>query len=219
MAAVGCLEKEIQFQKETIEEQDVRQAKDRLPTKNIYIRLKTLLFYQKHPSQGPTLRLLSSSTGIRHEDSCSTWSHIAVGWVSIPWIRCPPRPLPCAPARFGRRCADMAASDMTSSRPGTENGAALPFPDHETKSLPAHRRRGPAIRTRAKVLQGEGDRGRGTLFQKRPPPPENTRPPPSKTMLQLPRQPPRRHLPKRARQGERLPQRDQASATARAGGP
>lgn len=219
MAAVGCLEKEIQFQKEAIKEQGMRQAKDRLPTKNFYIRLKTLFFHQKHPAKGPPYAC------------CPLLPASAMRIAAPPGLISPsdgspfrgygtrPGHCPCAPARFGRRCADMAASDMTSSKPGTENSAALPFPDHETKSLPAHRRRGPAIRTRAKVLQGEGDRGRGTLFQKCPPPPENTRPPPSKTMLQLPRPPPRRHLPKQARQGERLPQRDQASATARAGGP
>lgn len=53
MAAVGCLEKEIQFQKEAIKEQGMRQAKDRLPTKIFYIRLKTLFFHQKHPAKGP----------------------------------------------------------------------------------------------------------------------------------------------------------------------
>lgn len=55
MAAVGCLEKEIQFQKEAIEEQDVRQAKDRLPTKNIYLRLKTSFFPSKTSRPGNRL--------------------------------------------------------------------------------------------------------------------------------------------------------------------
>ena len=55
MAAVGCLEKEIQFQKEAIEEQDVRQAKDRLPTKNIYLRLKTSFVPSKTSRPGNRL--------------------------------------------------------------------------------------------------------------------------------------------------------------------
>lgn len=47
MAAVGCLEKEIQFQKEAIKEQDARQAQDMPLTKNIRIQLKTFLFPKK----------------------------------------------------------------------------------------------------------------------------------------------------------------------------
>lgn len=214
MAAVGCLEKEIQFQKEAIEEQDVRQAKDRLPTKNIYLRLKTSFFPSKTSRPGnrleyppvirtcpftrdPRLRRLTDEPPAR-------------------MLHRPPLPpfltMPCSGSR-------LAITPAASFLLGTGDARALPFPDHETKSLPASRRRGPAIRTGAKVLRGEGARGRGTLFQKRPPPPENTRPPPSKTMLQLPRPPPRRHLPKRARPGGRRPRKDQASATARAGGP
>ncbi|MBR2610854.1 hypothetical protein [Desulfovibrio sp.] len=38
------LEKEIQFQKEAIKEQDARQARDRPLMKNIRIQLKTFLF-------------------------------------------------------------------------------------------------------------------------------------------------------------------------------
>lgn len=218
MAAVGCLEKEIQFQKEAIEEQDVRQAKDRLPAKNIYLRLKTSFFPSKTSRPGnrleypPVIRTCPEpvrSPGIRAS---------AASRMSLPPACCTVRP-----CRRSRRChtpeAALPLLRAASFLLGTGDARALPFPDDETKSLPASRRRGPAIRTGAKVLRGEGARGRGRFFQERPPPPENTRPPPLKTMLQLPRPPPRRHLPKRARQGARRPRKDQASATARAGGP
>ncbi|WP_455551820.1 hypothetical protein [Desulfovibrio sp.] len=48
------LEKEIQFQKEAIKEQAVRQAKDRLSTENIYIQAKTLPFHPPIPGRGPS---------------------------------------------------------------------------------------------------------------------------------------------------------------------
>ena len=218
MAAVGCLEKEIQFQKEAIEEQDVRQAKDCFPTKNIYLRLKTSFFPSKTSRPGnrleypPVIRTCPEpvrSPGIRAS---------VASRMSLPPACCTVRP--CAvPNDTMLRKPSCRYSGQRPPLLGTGDARALPFPDDETKSLPASRRRGPAIRTGAKVLRGEGARGRGTLFQKRPPPPENTRPPPPKTMLQLPRPPPRRHLPKRARPGGRRPRKDQASATARAGAP
>lgn len=218
MAAVGCLEKEIQFQKEAIKEQDVRQAKDRIPTKNIYIRLKTFFFPSKTSRPENRLEYLPVICTCP-EPVCSPGIRASIASrMNLPPACCNVRPCRRASTmpRSGNR---LVITPAASSLLGTGDARALPFPDHETKSLPARRRRGPAIRTRAKVLWGEGARGRGTLFQKRPPPPEHTQPSPSKTMLQLPHPPPRRHLPKRARPGARRSRKDQASATARAGAP
>ena len=163
MAAVGCLEKEIQFQKEAIEEQDVRQAKDRLPTKNIYLRLKTSFFPSKTSRPGnrleypPVIRTCPEpvrSPGIRAS---------VASRMSFPSACCTVRPtpfltMPCSGSRLA-----VTPGSILSFRHGRRSRS--PLPDDETKSLPASRRRGPATRTGAKVLRGEGARGRGTLFQ------------------------------------------------------
>ena len=187
--------------------------------KTRYIQPETLAFHPKNIQQGTSARLrLPSVSAVRVSAlSCPCVPHPTAG-SPFSWIA------PCAlhDSRTAT-CPTTAVPTCSRAAPASSRHrgrrTASPFPGHGTKSLPASRRRGPAIRTGAKVLRGEGARGRGTLFQKRPPPPENTRPPPSKTMLQLPRPPPRRHLPKRARPGARQPRRGQASATVRAGGP
>ena len=69
MAAVGCLEKEIQFQKEAIKEQGVRQAKERLPTKKYLYPTRNITFPSlisrwthtrpvAHPCQHPSYECL-----------------------------------------------------------------------------------------------------------------------------------------------------------------
>lgn len=167
MAAVGCLEKEIQFQKEAIKEQGVRQAKDRLPTKNIYIRLKTFFFPSKTSRPENRLEYLPVICTCP-EPVCSPGVRASVASrMSLPPACCNVRPCRRA-STMPRSGSRLAITPAASSLLGTGDARAHPFPNDETKSLPARRRRGPAIRTRTKVLRGEGGPGEGDAFSKAP---------------------------------------------------
>lgn len=186
--------------------------------KNLYIQPETLAFHPPNIQQGTSTRLrLPSVSAVRVSAlSCPCVPHPTAG-SPFSWIA------PCAlhDSRTAT-CPTTAVPTCSRAAPASSRHrgrrTASPFPGHGTKSLPASRRRGPAIRARAKVLRREGARRRGTLFQKRPPLPEN-KPPSAKTTPPLPCPPLRRHLPKRARPGAHPPRRGQASATVRAGGP
>ena len=170
MAAVGCLEKEIQFQKEAIKEQDARQAQDMPLTKKYPHPAKNIPFFCHPPgTDTPVCRCRMSHRG-----------HPLLAWLRIP---APPGyPLPSEgsighPCRLLMPCRGPAAvvpprfrPIRPSCRPG-KRWAASPLSRSRDKN-PSRKPKTETCRPlRKKVLRGEGARGRGTLFQKRPPPP------------------------------------------------
>ena len=216
MAAVGCLEKEIQFQKEAIKEQDARQAQDMPLTKKYPHPAKNIPFSCHPPgTDTPVCRCRMSHRG-----------HPLLAWLRIP---APPGyPLPSEgsighPCRLLMPCRGPAAvvpprfrPIRPSCRPG-KRWAASPLSRSRDKN-PSRKPKTETCRPpRKKVLRGEGGRGRGALFQKRPPPPAPPKLPLQKTRLPLPH--PRCHLPGRVRPGAHRPRKGQASATVRAGAP
>lgn len=137
--------------------------------KNLYIQPETLAFHPPNIQQGTSTRLrLPSVSAVRVSAlSCPCVPHPTAG-SPFSWIA------PCAlhDSRTAT-CPTTAVPTCSRAAPASSRHrgrrTASPFPGHGTKSLPASRRRGPAIRARAKVLRREGARRRGTLFQKRPP--------------------------------------------------
>lgn len=183
--------------------------------KNLYIQPETLAFHPPNIQQGTSIRLrLPSVSAVRVSAlSCPCVPHPTAG-SPFSWIA------PCAlhDSRTAT-CPTTAVPTCSRAAPASSGHrgrrTASPLSRSRDKITPRKPKTGTSIHTRVKVLRGEGARGRGTLFQKRPPPPEKY--PPSETMLPLPH--PQRHLPGRARPGARQPRRGQASATVRAGGP
>ena len=211
MAAVGCLEKEIQFQKEAIKEQDARQAQDMPLTKNIHIQLKTFLF--------PAIRReqirRSADVGCPIVDIPCSPGCASLRLPDIPFLPKGASAIPaaCSCPAVARQRSCRHGSGPSALLAGPESAGRPPFPGHGTKTLPASRRRRPAVHSRKKVLRGEGD-----AFSKAPSSPgKPPKLPLQKTRLPLPH--PRCHLPGRARPGAHRPRRGQASATARAGAP
>ena len=159
-------------------------------------------------------------------------------------VGCPIVDIPCSPGYASQRLPDMpflpkgasampaacscpAVARQRSCRHGSGPSAILggpksavlhpPFPGRGTKTLPANRRRGPAVHARKKFYGERGPR-EGDVFSKAPSfPGKPPRLPLQKTRLPLPH--PRRHLLGRARPGAHRLRRGQASATVRAGAP
>lgn len=179
MAAVGCLEKEIQFQKEAIKEQDARQAQDMPLTKNIHIQLKTFLF--------PAIR----------REQIRRSADVGCPVVDIPCspgcasLRLPDIPfLPKGASAIPAACSCPGVARQRSCRHGSGPSAPLadpesavphpPFPGHGTKTLPASRRRRPAVHSGKKFYGERGPGGGGRFFKSALLPRKTTQAPPSK---------------------------------------
>lgn len=217
MAAVGCLEKEIQFQKEAIKEQDARQAQD-MPLTKKYPHPAKNIPVSCHPPETdtPVCRCRMSHRG-----------HPLLAWLRIP---APPGyALPSEgsighPCRLLMPCRGPAAVVPPRFRghpPLLPTRKALcripPFPVTGRKHFP-QAEDGDLPSTPEKKFYGERGPGEGDAFSKAPSSPgKPPKLPLQKTRLPLPH--PRCHLPGRARPGAHRPRRGQASATARAGAP
>lgn len=218
MAAVGCLEKEIQFQKEAIKEQDARQAKDRLSMKNLYIQPETLAFHPPNIQQGTSTRLrLPSVSAVRVSAlSCPCVPHPTAG-SPFSWIA------PCAlhDSRTAT-CPTTAVPTCSRAAPASSRHrgrrTASPLSRSRDKITPRKPKTGTCHPCQSKSFTERGGPEEGDAFPKAPSSP-GKQAPSAKTTLPLPCPPLRRHLPKRARPGARQPRRGQASATVRAGGP
>lgn len=186
--------------------------------KNLYIQPETLAFHPKNIQQGTSARLrLPSVSAVRVSAlSCPCVPHPTAG-SPFSWIA------PCAlhdsrtatcPTTAVPTCS--RAAPVSSGHRGRRT--ASPLSRSRDKITPRKPKTGTCHPCQSKSFTERGARRRGTLFQKRPPLPEN-KPLSAKTTPPLPCPPLRRHLPKRARPGARQPRRGQASATVRAGGP
>lgn len=197
MAAVGCLEKEIQFQKEAIKEQDARQAQDIPLMKNIRIQLKTFLFPKKSRDKhvGLPVTACSQYGHPRLSDRVPSPSRIylpsegRIGHTARLLMPCR-APAAVVPPRFRGHPPLLQARKALGRIPPFPVTGRKHFPQAEDGDLPS---------TPEKSFTG-------------PP-----RLPLQKTRLPLPH--PRRHLPGRTRPGAHRPRRGQASATVRAGAP
>lgn len=158
MAAVGCLEKEIQFQKEAIEEQDVRQAKDRLPTKNIYLRLKTFFFPSKTSRPGNRLEyppvIRTCPEPVRSPEIRAS----VASRMSLPSACCTVRP--CA-------VPDDAMLRKPSCRYSGETHALSPFPMTKRNRSP-QAEDGDLPSAPEQKFYGRGGPGEGDAFSKAP---------------------------------------------------
>lgn len=217
MAAVGCLEKEIQFQKEAIKEQDARQAQDIPLMKNIRIQLKTFLF--------PAIRRKqirrSADVGCPIVDIPCSPGCASLRLPDMPFLPKGASAIPaacsCPAVARQRSCRHGSVAIRPSCRPG-KRCAASPL----SRSRDENTSRKPKTETcrplRKKSFTGRGGPGEGDAFSKAPSSPgKPPKLPLQKTRLPLPH--PRCHLPGRARPGAHRPRRGQASATARAGAP
>lgn len=216
MAAVGCLEKEIQFQKEAIKEQDARQAQDMPLTKNIRIQLKTFLFPKKSRDKyvGLPVTACSQYGHPRLSDrvpSSPGCTFLLKGASAMPTACLCSLPCPSS----GRAATVPAHPPLLPTRKAL--GGIPPFPVTGQKPFP-QAEDGDLPSTPEKSFTGRGGPGEGDAFSKAPfSPGKPPKLPLQKTRLPLPH--PRRHLPGRARPGAHRPRRGQASATARAGAP
>ena len=151
MAAVGCLEKEIQFQKEAIKEQDARQAQDMPLTKNIHIQLKTFLFPALHREQ---IRR-SADVGCPIVDIPCSPGCASLRLPDIPFLLKGESAMPTAClCSLPSPGSGRAATVPWPSAPLADPESAVPhppFPGHGTKTLPASRRRRPAVHSGKKV--------------------------------------------------------------------
>lgn len=168
MAAVGCLEKEIQFQKEAIEEQDVRQAKDRFPTKNIYLRLKTSFFPSKTSRPGnrleypPVIRTCPEpvrSPGIRAS---------VASRMSLPSACCTVRPA-ALPPFLTMPCSGSRLAVTPGSVPSFRHGRRTrsPLSRWRNEIAPRKPKTGTCHPHRSKSFTGRGGPG-GDAFSKAP---------------------------------------------------
>lgn len=209
------LEKEIQFQKEAIKEQDARQAQDIPLTKNIHIQLKTFLFpairreqIRRSADVGCPIVDIPCSPGCA---SLRLRMYLpSEGSIGHPCRLLMPCRGPAAvvPPRFRGHPPLLPARKALCRIPPFPVTGQKHFSQAEDGDLPS---------TPEEKFYGERGPG-GDAFSKAPSSPgKPPKLPFQKTRLPLPH--PRRHLPGRARPGAHRPRRGQASATARAGAP